>query len=67
MTKIEEQALLVAKAWREYQAIDKRISENLYGTVKYASKEQAEEDARTIRPAASRYKAELDLLAQMAL
>lgn len=66
MTEIEAQALKAAKAWRDYIAMDKRLSDDRMRIAK-RSKEEMEQDAKDIRPAAARYKAELERLAQMVL
>lgn len=70
MTKIEEQALAIVKAWKTYVEIDRRLASD-----REASREgrprrdtlEREEDARNVRPAEAAYKKELEKLAQMAL
>jgi hypothetical protein len=70
MTKIEEQALVVARAWRHYIAIDRRLAEGRGASrvddPRRLSGER-EQDARDVRPACAAYKKELDILAQMVL
>lgn len=70
MTKLEEQAMAVAKAWRTYTQTDHRLAEDREASRKGAPRRDAlerEEDARNVRPAESAYKKELEILAQMML
>lgn len=70
MTKIEEQALKVAKAWRRYTEIDRRISADMepnpVGRPR-RSPEERQQDARDVRPACAAYKQELETLTRMVL
>lgn len=70
MTQIEEQALKVAKAWRRYTQIDRRIAEDMEPNPVGRPRRSAEErqqDARDVRPACAAYKRELEILTQMVL
>ncbi len=70
MTKIEEQALRVVKAWRRYTEIDNRLIEGHQAKRKgdpLRPLEERNQDALDVRPAAAAYKKELEILAKMML
>jgi hypothetical protein len=71
MTKVEKQALAVARTWRRYTEIDHRLAKSREasrrGEEPRRPLEERERDAMDVRPAAAAYKKELETLAQMVL
>lgn len=70
MTKIEEQALKVARTWKLYSDIDRRLADDRErARVSGPCRDSAarDQDARDVRPATAAYKKELDILTQMML
>lgn len=71
MTKIEEQALTVARAWRRYTEIEHRLGKSRESFRRREEPlrplEERERDAMDVRPAAAAYRKALETLAQMVL
>lgn len=70
MTPIEEQALVVARAWRRFSDIDRRLAEDRRTRERDGPRRAAEErdeDMRNLRPAYSSYQTAIEVLAKLVL